>query len=140
MPNSQRGLFFCCSNSGNANPQSDSGGKMSPAIFCRSAPAAVDKNPLYEASACRRKIHSVYLQKGQSYSIRKPSEYYYLEEASCCCVRAATSQVIPVLLFVRSPGESHCYEGQYKNQSEETGASLFRFMQLEHCNLGICCV
>lgn len=55
-------------------------------------------------------------------------------------VRVATSQVIPVLLFVRSPGESHCYEGQYKNQSEETGASLFRFMQLEHCNLGICCV
>lgn len=94
---------------------------MSPAIFCRSAPATVDKNPLYEALACRRKIHSVYLQKRQSYSIRKPSKYYYLEEAGCCCVRATMSKAIPVLLFLQSPGESHRYEGQYKNQFEETG-------------------
>lgn len=96
---------------------------MSPAIFCRSATAAVDKNPLYEALACRGKMHSVYLQKRQSYSIRKPSEYYYLEEAGC--LRAATSKVIPVLLFLQSAGGSHCYEGQYKNQFEETGGVCF---------------
>lgn len=46
---------------------------MSLAIFCRSAPATVDKNPLYEALACRRKIRIYIYKRGNHTASESPA-------------------------------------------------------------------